>query len=83
MIVTVLWEDQLGSEARGFGPHELLVTCLTEELGMDRESLRRCIFSVPKKGVGNIRTELRKNIRRLTRSGPVVAVVDRDNVIDL
>jgi hypothetical protein len=30
MIITVLWEDQRGAEAKGFGPHELLLSCVAD-----------------------------------------------------
>ncbi len=83
MIVTVLWEDQRGVEMRGFGPHDLLIACIADDLGIDRERLRDRVSSVPKKGVGNVRTALRKDIRRLANSGPVLAVIDRDKVINL
>lgn len=83
MIVTVLWEDQRGVEARGFGPHDLLLACVADELGIDYKRLRDQVTSSPKKGVSKVRTELQRNFRRLANSGPVIAVVDRDKVIDL
>lgn len=83
MLVTVLWEDQRGTQARGFGPHELLLSCLADELAIPREVLRDHVSSHPKKGVGNVRSALRRDLERLTKSGPVLAVVDWDQVHDL
>lgn len=80
MIVTVLWEDQRGVAAKGFAPHELLLACLADDLEIDRESLKRSVESHPQKGVGNVRRSLERNILRLTKSGPVIAVVDRDQI---
>jgi len=83
MIVTVLWEDQRGAETKGFGPHELLLTCVADDLSMNRESLGGVVQSHPKKGVGNVRAAIVRDILRLTRSGPVFVVVDRDKIRDL
>lgn len=47
MLVTVLWEDQRGTQARGFGPHELLLSCLADELMVSRE----CRGRLPRYGL--------------------------------
>jgi hypothetical protein len=83
MIVTVLWEDQRGTETKGFGPHELLIACLTDELTITRERLVGLLKCHPKKGNGNVRAALQRDLDRLSKSGPVVAVVDRDKIRDL
>ncbi|MEX1368630.1 MAG: hypothetical protein AB1Z98_36215, partial [Nannocystaceae bacterium] len=83
MQVTVLWEDQRGMQARGFGPHELLVACLADDLGIDRQQLKSFVSSHPKKGVTKVRAALVRDLPRLSTSGPVVAVVDRDKALDL
>src|SRR5688572_20489274 len=80
MIITVLWEDQRGVEVKRFGPHELLVACLTDELGYFP---KRLVASHPKKGNGNVRLALSKDFARLAKSGPVLAVLDRDKIRDL
>jgi hypothetical protein len=83
VTVTVLWEDQrAGGPVKGFGPHELLLTCVQEKTGRSREELKRSIRPVPKKGVGNVLNALRVDLPRLENSGPVVAVIDRDKVLN-
>ena len=54
MIITVLWEDQRGGMVKGFGPHELLVSCVADELRCARDEVKKLIVSVPKKGNGNV-----------------------------
>jgi hypothetical protein len=80
MIVTILWEDQLGAEKMGFGPHEFLLSCLADRLQVERERLVKLVESHPKKGNSNVRKALQKDGRRLARSGLVFAVIDRDKV---
>jgi hypothetical protein len=83
MIVTVLWEDQRGGDARGFGPHELLLSCLVDDLTIPREQLNGRIKSLPKKGRDKLREALKHEIRRFTKLGPVLAVIDKDKARDL
>lgn len=84
MIITVLWEDARGVVSSGFGPHELLVSCVADEIGCPRAVPGRIIRSVPKKGNGNVlRTLLRDLDGRLARHGPVLAVFDQDRVREL
>jgi hypothetical protein len=83
MIVSVLWEDQRSTEQRGFGPHELLVSCVADELRRERKKVEKLVESHPKKGVGNVRKALQLNCQRLARHGPVLAVVDRDKIREL
>ena len=83
MIITVLWEDQRGAEAKGFGPHELLLSCVDDELNCGRNQLRNLIESHPKKGIANVRGAIQRDITRLANSGPVFVVVDRDRIRDL
>jgi hypothetical protein len=79
MRITVLWEDQRSVRARGFGPHVLLVACLSDELGRGRrKSIERVLNPVPKKGAAKLLKALREDGRRMSRHGPVFAVVDRD-----
>jgi hypothetical protein len=78
MIVTVLWEDSHGVGVKGFGPHELLVTYVAKELGWDRPAVSRIVRSLARNGVGNVRRALKNDLSKLTRSGPVVAVIDVD-----
>ena len=76
MIVTILWEDQRGGVIKGFGPQTLLEACLRDrgEIQVDKLS------GVPRKGIGNLLRDLRINIGKLTNSGPVIAVIDRDRI---
>ncbi|MFH0902366.1 MAG: hypothetical protein V2A73_17170 [Pseudomonadota bacterium] len=95
MIITILWEDQRGVESKGFGPHELLLSCLADDMllppGQDqadrfecfRRHLKGVVRSIPQKGNSNVRKALQQNGERLARSGPVFAVVDRDKIREL
>lgn len=80
MKITVLWEDQRGVTVKGFGPHELLLFCLEDRTGRDRNELRRVVIGVPEKGVGKVIRALKRDLRRLADRGPVFAIVDRDKV---
>ena len=83
MIVTLLWEDERGGVAKGFGPHELLLSCIADDLGLPRELLLPCVNSVPKKGRDKLRTALQHEFLKLARFGPVLAVIDKDRARDL
>lgn len=85
MIVTVLWEDQRGEQAKKFGPHELLLSSVADDLSESesdqpqrRATLDKRIFGIPKKGDGNVRKALQKDLGKFR--GPVIAVMDRDQV---
>ena len=87
MILTVIWEDQRGVLAKGFGPHELLVSCLADDLQPDGAALQRyeveaSVESTPMKGNGKVLRTLKSDLARLRRRGPVVAVLDRDRILD-
>ena len=77
---TVLWEDQRGVTVKGFGPHDLLMACVADELGPGH---RRLADPVPLKGSGNVRKRLKRDVEKLRGHGPVVVVLDRDRVADL
>jgi hypothetical protein len=83
MRVTVLWEDQRGGQLKGFGPGELLVSCVADELEADRAWISKHVSSHPKKGNGNVRRALREDLGLLIKHGPVIAVIDRDKVSEL
>lgn len=83
MKITVLWEDRRGAASKGFGPHELLLTCVADDLGIAREALKERILSHPRKGNTNVRKALRNELPRYTNHGPVIAVVDSDQLHDL
>ena len=83
MIITLLWEDQRGGQMKGFGPHELLVSCVVDDLGRERGEVERRVLSAPKKGSGNVLKALRADLALLRKSGPVCAIVDRDRIRNL
>lgn len=83
MITTVLWEDQRGQTVRGFGPHELLLSSLADDLCGDEDNyhsqrvrLSKIVVGHPKKGNGSVLAALKDELDVF--GGPVVAVVDRD-----
>jgi hypothetical protein len=90
MIISVLWEDRQGVIARGFGPHELLVSCVADELLAScvadefqraRVLVKKYVRSNARKGNGNVIRDLQQ-FSSLSRTGPVCAVIDRDKVRD-
>lgn len=83
MKLTVLWEDQRGGVIKGFGPHELLVSCVADELQRARDDLKKLIVSVPRKGNGNVMHALQRELDKLRNLGPVCAVLDRDQAVNL
>jgi hypothetical protein len=78
VIVTVLWEDQLGGPISSFGPHQLLLACLEDQTKFTRTELNRQVISNPLKGNGNVRRALRQDLGKYP--GCVFAVFDRDQV---
>jgi hypothetical protein len=83
MQVTVLWEDQRGVQAKGFGPHALLVACLVDDGVGTHEELKHRLNSIPLKGNGNVRRALRDKAHRILDSGRLFAVFDRDKAHEL
>jgi hypothetical protein len=82
MRIVVLWEDKRASIKR-FGPHDLLVSCAADELQCARDEIENYIVSAPKKGNGTVISALQQDAKKLSRSGPVCAVIDRDKVQEL
>ena len=82
-MITVLWEDQLGGQVKSFGPHELLLACVADDLGRSRFALKYEVVSVPKKGNSNVRRTLQLELDKLRGSGQVCAVLDLDQVLNL
>jgi hypothetical protein len=89
IIISVLWEDQRSVVTKGFGPHELLVSCVADELlasGIPerfqsaRVLVEEYVYSRPMKGANKVLGELQQKFDKLSRSGPVCAVIDRDKV---
>lgn len=80
MRVTVLWEDQHGEAPKGFGPQKLLIACVRDRIPEVREHQ---VFSLPRKGNGNVVRELKSNLVKLRNHGPVIAVFDRDRAHEL
>jgi hypothetical protein len=88
MIVTVLWEDQRGVQAKGFGPHELLLSAVANALsGPDesdpqlRKTLKKHVQGVAKKGNGKILKTVQRDLENF--NGRLIAVLDRDRAHEL
>lgn len=82
-MITLLWEDECGLDARRFGPHVLVVACVADELGIEMHERRRLedqLLSFPKKGNGNVVRAIREDLADLQRVGPVMAVLDSDQI---
>lgn len=77
-MITVLWEDQRAAQASAFGPHVLLLACVSDDTGKDRWGLRDSVIAVPKKGNANVLVELRRSTRP-----QVLAVLDWDRAPEL
>jgi hypothetical protein len=80
MIVTVLWEDQRGQQTKNFGPHELLLSSLADELSSDDENhplqrrrLSKLVVGHPKKGNGSVLSAMKTELEAF--GGPVVAAL--------
>ena len=80
MIISVLWEDSRSAAANRFGAHELLLACVADDLGVHSRILNQHVRSLPKNGNTNVRKALQKDYRHLQKYGPVIAVIDRDQV---
>jgi hypothetical protein len=78
VIVWLLWEDQSGSAPKGFGPHSLLLNCLSDDLGEERWKLEASVRSSARKGNNKLLNSLKQDLERLRDDGFVVAVFDRD-----
>lgn len=79
--VTVLYEDQRGTEVREFGPHALLTAIVADGLGVDIGNLKNVLRAIPKKGVSKVLSEVKLNHSRLTQDGRwLVVLIDDDRV---
>ena len=81
--MTILYEDQLDGDLRGYGPHALVTQCLADRRGFERWVLKPRLDSLPRKGNGNVLRDCRQNFRRLSSRGPVFAVYDDDKIREL
>lgn len=84
-VATVLYEDSQGPGGR-FGLHELVLALVADRLESDGASrhermarLRQCVDGQPKKGVGNVITDLGRT-GLIAGSGVLAVVVDRDRI---
>lgn len=82
MLVTVLWEDQ-ASTGNAFGPGKLLIHCLADDLRQEPHEIASMVESQPRKGNASVLRALKNDCRRLTRSGPVIVVLDSDRAPQL
>lgn len=83
-LAVVLYEDQRGPRA-GFGPHELVLACVSDRIGVSRRPLREHVFpGFPKKGNAKLLAACRDDAADLAdRHRHVVAVFDDDAVRSL
>lgn len=78
--VYVLYEDQRGPVTQ-FGPHELVMSCVADTLGIDRHVVRDRLKAVPKKGDAKLYAACKTEVGRLgARGQPVVALFDDDKI---
>lgn len=82
-MITLLWEDEQGLDARRFGPHVLLVACVADDLSADRRRIDSRLRSLPKKGNGNVVRAIREDLPDLCKPGPVMAILDSDQIAGL
>ncbi len=79
-VATILYEDQRGP-TKGFGLHELLLSCIHDQLGGERHDFRRRVEGIPKKGNGSLLRCCEKDAARIAADGrQLIAVFDNDKV---
>lgn len=83
MLITVFWEDQRGPQPKAFGPHALLLACLSDDTGLDRWDLATMVVAIPKKGDTKLKAALARDAVKAANAGPVVFVFDNDRVREL
>jgi hypothetical protein len=83
VTVTIWWEDRLNSSRpKLFGPNQVLVACVADELGRSYSEVKNSIDGHPKKGAGQLTTGLQRDLPGLG-IWPLGVVFDRDKVLDL
>ncbi len=82
MLGSILYEDEYGAEPKDYGPHKLLLACVSDKIGIERHVLSKYIVAIPKKGNGNLKKTLNQDAKRLLNNGPVFVVFDEDCVRD-
>ena len=81
-VATVLYEDKMQPGSGGaFPPHDLLLAMVKDLTGKDVWDLRKFIDKNPRKGIGNLITDL-KRTSLLAGAGKLCIVVDRDRVAE-
>lgn len=76
--IIVLWEDQRANGlVNRFGPHELLVRAVADDLDRDHWTVGRTVRAKPMKGNARVLDEIRKNGPSLRM---VFAVLDEDQI---
>ncbi len=81
--VNVLYEDQLvrGGTPGKYPLHQLVVSCVSDVVGVPAEALKEYIAGNPRKGNDKLLNTLRDDADKLTSSGGwVIAVLDNDRV---
>ncbi|MCC6785538.1 MAG: hypothetical protein IT457_21985 [Planctomycetes bacterium] len=82
--LVVLYEDARAAAGR-FGPHELLLGCVADELGRRLHDLRKEIVAIPMNGVAKLLaalTDAERWQRVAPRGAPLLALIDSDRIRD-
>lgn len=83
LAAVVLYENHR-DQAKNFGLHELVLSCIHDRLGEhagSRYELREIIVGIPRHGNAKLRKSCQKDLTRIARGGEqVVAVYDDDRV---
>lgn len=81
-VAVILYEDQRGPQKQ-FGLHNLVVACVSDDLGADVYALKldQKLSGRPMKGVSKLLASCRQDVRRLGPQGqPVFALIDNDAI---
>jgi hypothetical protein len=79
-FVTVLYEDKHAQGEKNYGPHMLVLACVTDQVGGDRHALRTRVWSIALGGDGNVKRKLRDDGAELAAVGPLIALFDHDKI---
>lgn len=84
LLATVLYEDQTSPDAsrKSFSLHDLLLTCVSDDLGGELHVLRKLIRGIPRKGRDKVLADCEGNEWLLysPQGQPVIAFVDYDEI---
>jgi hypothetical protein len=81
MIITVYYEDKMGVNVKGFGPHELLIACVCDARPeSDPWDLKRRVQAIPKGGDSKVLRALAEEGPRARGAGAILALLDHDQI---